>query len=91
MSGYLAHNATCLGRRTDPPTYVRAPVCCSPVCPHCVKVLKNFLAPLMDTQRGRLEVVIADITQQDGKALFVFACGALEIPHEYVPLLSVGG
>lgn len=71
---------------------VQAVLFYSPSCGHCHKVINEVLPPLREQYKDQLEIVMVDVTLDQGQVLYQSAIQALEIPDERlgVPTLIVG-
>lgn len=71
---------------------VRAVLFYSPSCPHCHKVIEEFLPPIIDRYGAQLEIIGVDTTSPGGGEMFVAAVERFTIPPERqaVPMLIVG-
>jgi uncharacterized membrane protein len=78
------------GRAQTP--IVRAVLFYSPTCPHCHKVIKEDLPPLLEKYGDQLQIVGVDTTAAGGQTLFLAAIQQNNIPPENqaVPMLLVG-
>jgi len=55
--------------RADEPV-VRAVLFFSPTCPHCEQVINVDLPPLLERHGDRLQIVLVDVTQEQGAVLY---------------------
>ncbi len=64
----------------------------SPTCPHCHKVIKDDLPPLLKKYGKQLKIILINVRQEDGQALYQAAIKHFQIPEERlgVPTLIVG-
>ncbi|OAD19447.1 Vitamin K epoxide reductase [Candidatus Thiomargarita nelsonii] len=64
----------------------------SPTCPHCHKVISEDIPPLIKKYGQQLHIVVINVQQEDGNALYKAAIKQFQIPKERfgVPTLIVG-
>ena len=76
----------------DSQSSVRAVLFYAPTCPHCKKVIREVIRPLLQQHGKRLKVVAIDTTLPDGQALYQAAVAFYQIATERrgVPTLIVG-
>jgi uncharacterized membrane protein/thiol-disulfide isomerase/thioredoxin len=59
----------------------------SPTCAHCHYVITEVLPPLFEQYQGQLNIIGVDVTQEDGRALFIAALQYFKMESSGVPLL----
>lgn len=82
--------STSLARAAAPVT--QAVLFYSPSCSHCHKVIEEVLPPLREQYKDQLEIVMIDVTSEQGQALYQSAITAFDIPDDRlgVPTLIIG-
>jgi uncharacterized membrane protein len=74
-----------------PAPVVRAVLFYSPTCPHCEYVITETLPPLVQKYRDQLQIVGVDVTQLEGRTLFLAALQRFGVEAGGVPFLVIGG
>ncbi len=71
---------------------VRAIFFFSPACGHCQMVINDVLIPMVEEHGDQLRIAAVDVTQENGRDLFLEVLDYLEIPTEDagVPILIIG-
>lgn len=62
----------------------------SPSCPHCHLVLNETMTPLSKQYGDQLQIIVIDVTQPNGEALFRNALKKFDLEYGGVPFLVIG-